>query len=131
MEIVKLKLPGLPLGIPLKVPVKASRDTPAGRFPDVFVQDEYAGTPPVAVRVREYATPVEPAGNVDPDVIINGGAVVFRLLRLGSKRIEDFFDGNSPFMIHATVWPVVLLYQSTSDLPSPLRSVVAMIFFTS
>jgi hypothetical protein len=58
-------------GFPEITPAEV-KDNPGGNFPETKDQ-VYGGTPPVAARVAEYATPTEPVGSVfvvitSPDV---------------------------------------------------------------
>ena len=61
-------------GVPVSAPVEASRETPAGRAPEVS-DHLYGVVPPLAASVPAYALPTVPAGRL-PVVMLRGAGDV-------------------------------------------------------
>ena len=64
---VNVNVPDAP-AVPAIMPVEGLSDSSAGSEPKA-TDHEYGGVPPVAVNVCEYASPGEPGGKADGDVI--------------------------------------------------------------
>src|SRR5579872_3208512 len=66
---VNVKAPTL-VGVPLRAPVVAFRDRPAGKAP-VVIDHVYGCVPPVAANVCEYAEPTVPPGSGEAVVMLS------------------------------------------------------------